>query len=180
MSRCSICHSSIQADEESTSCPVCRNDYHRSCWDELGGCATYGCSEAVEAVKPAPVAVAGQGWGDSKQCPQCEAMIGASLLLCRCGARFPYADPMTPGEYRDWQAHRESVRSLRVLVIVLFFVSLLGVPAPLSGAICGVSAHRNRELLAGADGTYLAMGYGAAALGVVYLITWVLLLVFRL
>ena len=43
-------------------------------------------------------------------------------------------------------------------------------PAPVVGPIAGVYAYRKRTLLAGTGGTYLAMGYGSAALGGCYLL----------
>jgi len=171
MARCSICHTLIQAQDRMTECPECRQEYHASCWDELGGCATYGCKKAVPAEKPAPARVTGSGWGDTKTCPNCRRPVGASMLTCRCGARFPYADPMEPQEYRAWVRRQEEARSSRLILLCLFIVTLLGVPAPLTGPIAGAVAWSRRDLLAGADGTYLAMGYGAAALGAVYAVT---------
>ena len=148
-------------------CPTCEQTYHASCWTELGGCATYGCKKAVPAEKPAPRATAG-GWGDSKRCPNCFKKLGTSLLICSCGARFPYADPMEPAEYKSWAASQNELRTSRRVILALFFVTLLGLPAPICGPIAGFFAYRRRDLLAGADGTYLAMAYGAAALGLTY------------
>ncbi|MFQ5844003.1 MAG: RING finger protein [Planctomycetota bacterium] len=176
MARCSICHTLIRAGEAATACPECRQDYHESCWTELGGCATYGCRRTVPAEKaPAPQQLYG-GWGDTKECPRCRREIGASLVVCHCGARFPDADPMTSDEYRTWsRLEEERARTRRTLVLLLLF-SLVGLPAPLLGPIAGVVAHRKKALLAGADGTYLAMGYGTAILGATYTLFILLLL----
>jgi hypothetical protein len=176
MSRCSICHTLIEAGVERITCPTCRQDYHRPCWDELGGCATYGCAEAAPPEKPPPAAVFGAGWGDEKPCPACGRSIRASLLTCQCGALFPYADPMTRDEYRDWQRGRQQLRGMQRSILVLFILSLMGLTAPLLGPVAGAIAYRHRAELAGADGTYLAMAIGSAALGGIYTIVILLLL----
>jgi len=45
---------------------------------------------------------------------------------------------------------------------------LAGVPAPVLGPIAGWYAFTKRRQLEGSGGTYLAMGYGTAALGATY------------
>lgn len=165
MARCSICYTVIGEREPVTGCPECSQDYHAICWDEIGGCGTYGCKRAAVAEKPPPPVLVGSGWGDEKPCPACEQQIGASLLVCTCGARFPWADPMTVEDYRRWAAEQEAVASARKLLTVLFILSLFVVTSPVFGTISGVHAFVRRKLLAGTGGTYLAMGYGSAALG---------------
>jgi len=177
MARCSICQTLIRNDDEATACPECTQDYHRSCWDELGGCATYACGEAAPAEKPLPPASPKTGWGDVKTCPVCKRAIASSLLHCGCGAEFPYADPMSLRAYRGWQEKERKRSGGRMALFWLFLVSLLGLPSPVTGAIAGVVAWRNRRRLAGSGGIYLAMGYGAAALGAVYTLFLLLLLI---
>jgi hypothetical protein len=172
--RCSICHTLLQPEVERQACPECSLEYHKSCWDELGGCATYGCARAVPATKPAPARMGG-GWGDTKTCPACKKEIASSLLLCRCGARFPYADPMTREEHLEWVAAERGRTARRRTLLLLFLASLLGPVAILSGPTAGFLAQRWRELLAGAGGVYLGLGYGAAALGAIQALTIALL-----
>ena len=176
MARCSICHTLIQNTDESASCPECQQNYHRSCWDGLGGCATYGCKEAVPAEKAPVTKQIGAGWGDEKTCPCCRRTIGASLLVCSCGAKFPYPEPMTRDEWRVWKAGQQNLSGTRKTLVFLFIFSLFGLPAPLLGPIAGVIAYKRREALAGADGTYLAIGFGAAALGATYTLIFLLLM----
>lgn len=168
MARCSICHTLIQETDESSSCPECRQDYHRSCWNEMGGCATYGCKEAVPAEKATVTEPIGGGWGDEKTCPRCAGTIDASLLVCSCGAEFPSPEPMKPDEWRAWAAGRQALSATRKTLVLLFIFSMFGLPAPVLGPIAGAMAYKQRDALAGADGTYLAMGFGAAALGAIY------------
>jgi hypothetical protein len=175
MARCTICHTLIQPADSVAACPECSQEYHRECWDELGGCATYGCEKAAEAQKPEQPDYHPGGWGDEKTCPKCGRQITSSLLDCRCGARFPYADPMTRDEYYRWFEDEASLRSARRGLLSLFIVSLFGLAAPITGAIAAVMVYRFRNRLAGAQGTYLAMGYGSIALGAIYTLTIVLL-----
>jgi len=165
MARCSICYTVIGEREPVTACPECRQDYHAMCWDEIGGCGTYGCERAKVAEKPPLPVLVGAGWGDEKPCPACDRPIGSSLLVCQCGARFPWADPMTAEDYQRWVGDRDRIASARRFLIVLFILSLAVVTAPVTGPVAGIYAFARRRELAGESGTYLAMGYGSAALG---------------
>ena len=94
--------------------------------------------------------------------------------MCSCGAKFPWADPMTKPEYTEWLAKETRNASARSGLIWLFVFSLIGVTAPLAGLIAGIFAYRRRHELAGSGGTYLAIGYGSAAIGAIYTILIVL------
>jgi len=175
MTRCSICGTLIKPDDAVTDCAECHQQYHRPCWEEIDGCATYGCASAAEAEKAPPPVVVGAGWGDEKECPACDAKIPSSRLVCRCGARFPWADPMTRDEYRAWTERERAITAAKRIIVATFLVTLTGVVAPLSGLFAFAYARARRSLLEGADGTYLAMAYGSAAIGVIYVIILALL-----
>ncbi len=168
MTRCAICYTVLSQEEPRTACPECRTDYHKTCWDEIGGCGTYGCQRAAVAQKPPVPVLVGAGWGDTKECPACTCEISSSLLVCACGARFPWADAMTRAEYQRWGASQQAIKTSRTTLICLFLLSLVGFTAPLAGPLAGVYAFRKRDQLAGTGGTYLAMGYGSAAIGGLY------------
>ena len=57
LAACGVCHSGIETDEETTTCPDCRTTFHADCWLENYGCSTYGCPQ-VNAIKPASVKAA--------------------------------------------------------------------------------------------------------------------------
>jgi len=175
MARCSICYTVLSAGEPVTACPECKTDYHKTCWDEIGGCGSYGCKQAAVAQKPPVPVLVGAGWGDTKPCPSCTRQISSSLLVCSCGAKFPWADPMTPAEYMTSLARDQGIKSARTALIWLFLLSLIGITAPVAGPIAGFYAFRKRNELAGTGGTYLAMGYGSAAIGAFYTILIVII-----
>jgi hypothetical protein len=174
MTRCSICYTVVPAGEPVKTCPDCQQEYHASCWTEIGGCGSYGCKQAAVAKKPPPPVYLGAGWGDSKTCPNCALEISSSLLVCTCRARFPWADPMTRDEYARWREGEAAIKRSRQLLTVLFVGSLFGLTAPLAGPIAGIYAWLRRGRLAGTGGTYLAMGYASAAISAVYMMLIVL------
>lgn len=175
MARCSICQTLIAEHDEIAQCTECEGVYHRSCWNELGGCATYGCSLAPAAQKTAPTSGHGRGWGDTKACPVCHQEINASLLVCRCGARFPYADPMTPLAYEAYVTDLKDRKKARNILLMLFFLTLLGFAGPLTGPMAGLYAYSKRTLLTGPAGSYTALAIGTTVLGSSYGLIFVLL-----
>jgi hypothetical protein len=84
---------------------------------------------------------------------------------------------MTKDEYREWEAEDALRKQRRMELIVLFVITIFGLLSPITGAIAGIQAYRSRTLLVGEVGTYLALGYGAAVIGVVYTLVFLLLLV---
>lgn len=175
MKRCSICNTRISDLDLFFTCTECDSPYHEICWKEIGGCATYGCKAAATAEKPPTPPQVSRGWGDEKTCPSCLAKIPSSLILCRCGARFPWADPMTREDYQAWLTEDNDRDSRRRELVILFVLTLFGLPAPITGSVAGIHAYRSRGLLVGEVGTYLALGYGAAVLGGVYTLIFLLL-----
>jgi hypothetical protein len=83
---------------------------------------------------------------------------------------------MTPEEFAAWRAEEQQRKAARRLLLALFFVGLTGFLAPLCGGIAVVYAWRRRRLLAGTGGIYLAVGFGAGAIGFVYTLAILLLL----
>jgi hypothetical protein len=173
--RCATCGTRIQPTDATQTCPDCGQMYHQGCWQEVGGCATFGCAQAPVAQKPATPANVGGGWGDFKNCPACGARIGASLLVCACRATFPWAAPMTPEQYAEWTEEMRSAKGLKTTITVLFLLSLTGVLAPVLGLASFVLARRGRKLLAGADGAFTALAWGNLVVGATYALVFILL-----
>jgi len=175
--RCSICNTQITDLDLFFTCTVCDSPYHEICWKEMGGCATYGCKAAAVAEKPPVPTTFARGWGDEKICPACGSKIRSSALGCGCGARFPWADPMDKEDYGEWVHEQALLKGRRVQLIALFVFTIFGLFAPITGALAGIQAYRSRTLLVGEVGTYLALGYGAAVIGAVYTLVFLLLLI---
>lgn len=130
---CSICQSAIGAGEVACRCPQCRSPYHRECWEEVGGCATYGCRLTPDAKGPSQTSQAPtSAWGDTKSCPSCRNQIQAGAIKCRhCNARFPSSTPMSSTEYKQWQDKQARLGPTRTGAIVFFCLSIIGFLAPL-------------------------------------------------
>jgi uncharacterized membrane protein len=82
---------------------------------------------------------------------------------------------MTLQEYETWMQAEERSSLARKGLVALFLISLIGFVAPLTGPIAGIYAYRSRKILTGGAGSYLALGYGAATIGVVYFLIFLLL-----
>lgn len=89
---CAICQTSIAGDEPATRCSACHLPYHEDCWQDYGGCATYGCEKAPKQEKTSRDA--------TKDCPFCAEEIPAKALRCpSCRERFDDARPVDGDEY---------------------------------------------------------------------------------
>jgi len=86
---------------------------------------------------------------------------------------------MTTLEYQAWMQAEKYTAERRRWLVILFVITLFGLPAPLTGAIAGFQAYRHHEELAGEHGPFLALGYGAATIGVVYTLIFLLLFLGR-
>ena len=55
---CGACHTRVEGDEPSTTCPDCGTAFHADCWQENLGCSTYGCPQVNVLAPPEPEAPA--------------------------------------------------------------------------------------------------------------------------
>jgi hypothetical protein len=95
---CAICQTFIAAGEQVGRCPGCDAPFHGECWDENGGCASYGCPEVPNVPKAEGPAEGSSYWGqEDKECPRCGRRIRLAALRCRhCGATFESRAPSAP------------------------------------------------------------------------------------
>ena len=81
---CPICCSEIIQQDEQTICPHCNVCYHKECWDDNQGCATYGCPAAPEHSGHEDV----NRTVEWQPCPWCHTLLPGKMVICStCGHR---------------------------------------------------------------------------------------------
>ncbi len=126
---CSICGAGIMNGDVVVLCPECSLPYHYECWNEMGGCGSYGCAAAPDIKKAdyAPSDTFVAGWTSEKKCPECGSSILSNALVCRvCKAEFPTEKPMTRAEWINRQYDGNELNSVRIKVIVQALLSIIG------------------------------------------------------
>ena len=143
---CPYCLSPIAGGEPLFQCPECLTAHHQECWEELGGCATYGCPRMVEVRKPGGEDLS--FWGQTeKKCPMCAETISLAALDCPfCHTKF---DDIKPMDREDLLAHSAPVDTrMRHQAMLLLIFSALGLPSPITLFIGLIwYARKKRELL---------------------------------
>jgi hypothetical protein len=175
---CSICQSTIGSGEAMLVCPSCDQVHHRECWNEVGGCATYGCENAPATDKTDSAQAPRAAWGDTKKCPACGEKIKSIALRCRyCGTDFDTVDPLTLKDLRKQVVKEERLQTTKALVVTFFVLSLLGCLAPVLAVAAPTYVLLKQKTIAKAGPAYLVMGYSAIAISLLYSILFLLFLV---
>ena len=127
---CAVCQSAIGPNEAVLVCPSCDQVHHRECWDEVGGCATYGCENAPDNREDGLCRGTASSLGRHQEVPglRRENQVDRSPLpLLRDRVRHRRS-PLAQGSAQAGRHAKNGSRSRKPLVIVLFVMSVLGLP----------------------------------------------------
>ena len=84
---CPYCMMQINSEDDYITCPKCGIPHHRDCWDENGGCTTYGCDcksgDEIQTSDPTQSSLA-QNTQGKMICPYCQSEIlpGDDVIYC--------------------------------------------------------------------------------------------------
>lgn len=134
---CAICQTPIAEGEAATACPACATPYHKECWDEVGGCAMYGCPQVPQTEKRADLEIPAGFWGrETKPCPACGQEIQALAVRCRhCRAELGSQVPQSRAEWGRAQRLAGARPALSRRLLWLSVACVLPFTAPIAGAL---------------------------------------------
>ena len=114
---CPVCCTPVRPEDNAVTCPHCKIVYHRECWNDNKGCATYGCPDvnclallplkidaATLGVTPLPPPSPGAAnAAPSETCPQCHATIIPGTTTCwSCGCHFQEHNSSPWNRFGHW------------------------------------------------------------------------------
>ncbi len=164
LQRCIICQLAIQTEEESVTCEKCQCVFHAECWQDLGGCGTYGCENSPTLQKESLAQ-------STKKCPFCQESIPADTMACPyCRERFNTILPQTAQDIvrERWGPRRAPSIKENKGALWVFICGLLGITAPFNLIIGGSWYLQNRRALKSVSPMYNLLAIVGLAVSVIY------------
>jgi hypothetical protein len=172
--------SAIEQGQSVHRCPDCDIVHHQECWQEVGGCGTFGCKQAPAIDKSeqsvqAPLTA----WGDTKECPVCGETIKSIALRCRyCGMEFSSVDPLSAADLRNQFAKRKETDNFKKIVVGAFAAAIPGIFAPFTLLFGLIYFLPRRDQLTKAGPLFKILGWTSIVLSGLYCVLVILVYAF--
>ena len=178
---CAICQISILDDDTVKRCEGCNAEFHEECWNENGGCATYGCQYVPQTVKDDEEQEQTYWGAEIKKCPMCGETIPANVLQCPyCREEFDGIEPTSRDHLRNRLLGRISSRTPGSgTAILIFILGLIGCVAPFNLILGGIWYKKNRAKLKESSPTHNLLAIVGLSVSAVYTIFIILIIIFR-
>jgi uncharacterized membrane protein len=79
---------------------------------------------------------------------------------------------MSEDEYKQWRLKERQRKDKQRALLWYFILSLMIIPAPIVGVASLISVRKNHDLLAGAGGAYLGLGYGTVFISLLNIVLY--------
>ena len=140
---CPVCSTAILSTDESIVCPDCKIAYHKDCWKENNGCATYGCKSAGSQNNPPPPItddVPG-GWTTppdptqntqssshpSFECPHCHTQLTVGTNICwSCGKDISDIGRFAETNGFDFSKLTKLANALKIVGVLSLLLNYIG------------------------------------------------------
>ncbi len=125
---CPVCFTPIEEGEENIVCEHCKIKYHKECWIENNGCATYGCV-STGCVKSDRITIDMNDLNmldysynsnniPASYCPRCNTKLEYGSMFCwSCGRRITNSH-----SYPNTQSKYESLSNLPLIITVILLI----------------------------------------------------------
>jgi len=143
---CPYCQSNIKSNNELQYCKECGTPHHRECWEENGGCTTYGCGQnphsrkdrinvgnlTIEQIRQLNPEESSQNY---EACIKCGGKIEPDSVYCKyCGNRVSVhaAESHSKEFVKEYESRYQSKlkkRKIRFVSISIIITAVIAIAA---------------------------------------------------